>query len=348
MNEVNVSNGAVQKLKAIQKEAVERLQVQRRTALDILNTTEEQNRIIIDPIMERGHVSVFYGESDAGKSQFLQQLVLSLVEGDRKFLNWEYRAEYRRAIYVATEDIEQDVRRVLKRMANPSVSKYLKNLEYIFEDEATESIEKLIKRLEESISVQAVDLIVIDAMMDVFEGSMNDAGQIRKQFMKPLKRLAKESKTHIMVLTHVAKGRQRNGASKDNILGSQAIEASARLVMEYKRDPDPGRDHIRHLCIVKSNYLPPDYKSLSYELERDPHTFRVKATGNRVDTDQLAKQSKTADPEMESKIISRKKSGISNANIAAELGIGESTVQRRVKELIRQGKLNANNKPPKK
>ena len=46
--------------------------------------------------------------------------------------------------------------------------------------------------------------------------------------------------------------------SKHNAIGSQGFEAKMRVMMELR--PDPVRHDIRHLCIVKGNYLSEEYK----------------------------------------------------------------------------------------
>ena len=59
--------------------------------------------------------------------------------------------------------------------------------------------------------------------------------------------------------------------------------------------PDPERHDIRHLCIVKGNYLPSEYKHDSFELRFDAN-LNYTATGERVPFSQLRER----DPEKES------------------------------------------------
>lgn len=309
------------------------------TARDILKTPETENQNIIGTVYQRGHVSIFYGESDAGKSQFLQQMSLAIVMGDRSFLGFTISADHRRVIYVATEDIDQDIKRVIGRMVEEHDSEHLDRLEYVLDDNITESLETLTKHLRTRLKESPADLIVIDAMLDIMDSSVNDANQMRRGLMRTIKGVAKDHQCHIILLTHVSKGKQRNGADKNNILGSQAIEASSRLAVEYKLDPDPMRENIRHLCITKGNHLHPDMKRSSFELERDPDTFKVHATGHRVPVEMLAKNPTHQDPDFILRATELREKGLSHQKIGNELGVGETTVRRAIVPLEESGKI---------
>lgn len=52
--------------------------------------------------------------------------------------------------------------------------------------------------------------------------------------------------------------------TKNNLLGSQGIEAKMRIVIELRNDRVEA--NMKHLCIVKGNYLPQDAKNESCKL----------------------------------------------------------------------------------
>ena len=325
---------AVDALKVIAEESEKTAQAKekkggKRTLRDILQAPDDPNESIIGNIFQRGHISVFYGESDAGKSQFLQQMALSIVEGSSEFMGWDIRAKNRRVVYVATEDIESDVRRVMRRMtANGEERSLLHgNLEYILDDDATDGLDVLKERLEKSLDDDPADLVVIDAFLDVMDGNVNDANQVR-QTLKVFQRIAKVYGCHVILLTHVSKGKQDGGASKNNILGSMAIEAKARLAIEYKKDPDSMRSDIRHVCIVKGNHLPPEMKGESFEVVRDPDSFKISPTGHRVPVEMLAKQPMYKDPRLLDQVDQLTKEGKSEEKMAQALEVSRDTVRK--------------------
>lgn len=324
---------AVDALKVIAKESEKTAQAKekkgaKRTLRDILQAPDDPNESIIGNIFQRGHISVFYGESDAGKSQFLQQMALSIVEGSSEFMGWDIRAKNRRVVYVATEDIESDVRRVMRRMISDPDRAFLHDrLEYILDDDATDGLDVLKERLEKSLEDDPADLVVIDAFLDVMDGNVNDANQVR-QTLKVFQRIAKVYGCHVILLTHVSKGKQDGGASKNNILGSMAIEAKARLAIEYKKDPDPMRSDIRHVCIVKGNHLPPEMKGESFEVVRDPDSFKISPTGHRVPVEMLAKQPMYKDPRLLDQVDQLTKEGKSEEKMAQALEVSRDTVRK--------------------
>src|ERR1041385_4429483 len=60
-----------------------------------------------------------------------------------------------------------------------------------------------------------------------------------------------------------------------------------RLVIELRADQADAS--LRHLCIVKGNYLPGKAKRESYELRFDEQTFNFTNTGGRTPFESLAR-----------------------------------------------------------
>ena len=69
-----------------------------------------------------------------------------------------------------------------------------------------------------------------------------------------------------------------------------------RLMMELR--PDPTRYDIRHLCVVKGNYLPSEYKHDSFELRFTP-SLNFEATGERVPFSMLKERNEERDERAE-------------------------------------------------
>ena len=94
--------------------------------------------------------------------------------------------------------------------------------------------------------------------------------------------------------------------------------------------PDPVRHDIRHLCIVKGNYLAEEYKHDSYELRFTP-ALNFEATGNRVPFGMLRErdsEKESAEAERLELMRSLRDEGKSYREIGEMMDITKSTVHR--------------------
>lgn len=256
------------------------------TLAELLAMEVKELPCLYKPIFVKSGVAVLFGGSDAGKSTFLRQLAMSVATG-RDFLGWQYNGTHHRAIYFSSEDDDRLTARVVqtynKTMKLPTEAR--ENLRFCFEINP----DNLHSQLAEMLKEQPADLVVIDAFGDAFNGkSMNDNNEIRK-FYAPFKTIARECDCLIIFNHHSGKRSDVYSPSKDNSLGSQAIEAVPRLAIELRSDPD--NPDIRHFCITKCNYLGSDFKRASYVLKQDEN-FVYYSTGERVEFEQLAKNAK--------------------------------------------------------
>lgn len=261
------------------------------TLAELLEMEVKELPCLFAPIFLKSGIAVLVGGSDTGKSSLLRQMAMCVSTG-RDFLNWKYGGVHHRAIYFSSEDDAQltanVIRKYNKTMDLPKNAK--NNLRFVFDTEP----ENLCETIATMLAEQPADLIVIDAFADFFTGNLNDNTEVRK-FLRPFKTIAKEANCLIVFNHHTGKRSDERSVSKDNSLGSQAIEAAPRLAMELRTDPnDP---EIKHLCFVKGNYLSTEYKRKSYALKMDENLVFA-PTGQRVDFAELAKPNK---PEAQSK-----------------------------------------------
>ena len=101
-----------------------------------------------------------------------------------------------------------------------------------------------------------------------------------------------------------------------------------RLLMELRQDPE--RHDIRHLCIVKGNYLPSEYKHDSFELRFTP-SLNFEATGERVPFGLLRERNEvkeTAEAERLALVQSLRDEGKSYREIAEMTDMSAATVCR--------------------
>ena len=228
---------------------------------------------LLDPIFPASGSIALAGGSDLGKSTFLRQFALSVSIGDHEFLGWKLNTKHQRAIYVSTEDDKDQITISLKTFNNHrnlNSEKY-EGVDFVF------VIEDLVSVLANMLREKPIDVLIIDAFLDVFPGVMNDGGQVRR-FITEYDQLAKKFGFLVIFNHHAGKRTQMFVPSKDNLLGSQSFEARMRLVIEMR--PDFIDDNRLHLCIVKGNYLPPEYKKESFVIEANENRY-FKNTGER-------------------------------------------------------------------
>ena len=228
---------------------------------------------LLDPIFPRVGSVAIAGSSDLGKSTLLRQLALAVSVGDSSFLGWKLNPIHKSAMVVSTEDFADLMTITLKTFNKEKklhTSKY-QNIHFMF------VIENLLEKLEGFIKDNPIDLLVMDAFLDIFDGVMNDGGQVRR-FITKYDQLAAKYRFLVVFNHRAGKRTQQFAPSKDNLLGSQSFEAKMRLVIEVR--PDLAIDNRLHLCIVKGNYLAPEYKLESYIIESNEHRY-FSNTGER-------------------------------------------------------------------
>ena len=145
-------------------------------------------------------------------------------------------------------------------------------LDFIFETE------NLIENLDRILEERPADLVVVDAFADLYTGPMNENNRVRS-FLNRFSQLAHKYNVLFIFLHHTGKRTEVLNPSKHNAIGSQGFEAKMRIMMELR--PDPVEHDLRHLCIVKGNYLPADYKHDSFVLRFSPG-LNFTTTGERV------------------------------------------------------------------
>jgi hypothetical protein len=249
------------------------------TGEELLIRSINQLPTLVDPILPKVGLVALGGSSDVGKSTFLRHLAINISSGKEKFLEFPINAKHNRVIYVSTEDDDSALAYLLdlqnKALNMPSLS--YKKLIFIFD--STNLLEKLEKRLKAT----PADLVIIDTFLDLYPGEMNQANKIRS-FLHNFAILAKKYQCLVMMLHHTGKRTEELPPSKNNLLGSQGFEAKMRLVLELRLDRD--NPELRHLCVVKANYLSKEYKNSSYALRFDSNML-FENTGLRVPFDDL-------------------------------------------------------------
>lgn len=225
------------------------------TATELFAMEYDEIPTLVGPIFPKIGIVALVGSSDTGKSSILRQLAYLVAEGSKTFLGFPIHAIHNRSIYVSTEDEEISVSTLLKKQFGKPLDKIKTGrLKYLFESD------DLLKKLDEEMTKYPVDLVVIDAFSDLYEGDLNANNKVRT-FLNKYSDLAKKHRCLIIFLHHTGKRTDYLAPGKDNAIGSQGFEAKMRLMIELRKDPK--FPNIRHLCVVKGNYLPENYKTHS-------------------------------------------------------------------------------------
>ena len=287
---------------------------------DMLNLSTEVMDCLVDPILPRTGMAALVGTSDSGKSTLLRGLAMAVASGSSEYLGFRLCPKHRSAIYVATEDDASAIgvlmQRQLEELGTPKEAYH--TLDFIFE------VDNLVDNLDKMLEDRPRDLVIVDAFADLYTGPLNENNRVRS-FLNQFSQLAVKHSVLIIFLHHTGKRTESLAPSKHNAIGSQGFEAKMRLMMELR--PDPERHDIRHLCIVKGNYLSDEYKHDSYVL-RFTLGLNFVATGERVPFGALKEQESEQGAEVAERlelIRTMRDNGMTLQQIADELGYKSRT-----------------------
>ena len=246
---------------------------------ELKNQEVKEVDYLVDRLIPRGTLCSLVGESDTGKSSLLRQLAVSVAYGDDTFLGLKLNDKCRNVVYVSTEDGEMGTSAWLNKHLGKDITdnEVLSKLKFLF---ITENLYSNVRKV---VSENCLDLLIIDSYADIFEGSMNDSNVVRS-FLTKYSNLANQFGITIIFLHHTKKSSEGMKPNKNSILGSQGFEAKMRSVMMLTKDKDD--DSLRHLCVVKNNYLSPEEKKYSYVIKFNEN-LSFEPTGKRVNLDDL-------------------------------------------------------------
>ena len=299
-------------------------------ASDMMIIEPREEMTLLEPILPRSGVVALVGSSDSGKSTLLRGLAMAIVRGDDEYIGFKLNARYHHAMYISTEDDAQSLGSLMRRQTlSPSRDEALRydNLHFIFDTD------NLLETVELGLKSYTPDVVIVDAFADLYTGPMNENNRVRS-FIQAFSQLAARYDTLFIFLHHTGKRTESLAPSKHNAIGSQGFEAKMRLMMELR--PDPERHDIRHLCIVKGNYLPAEYKHDSFEL-RFTDSLNFEATGARVPFAALKERNPDKEAEELERyemICSMKAEGMTQQQIADALGYKDrSTIAKIIKRM---------------
>ena len=285
-NEVEENN----KIDNIEDEKAERkLQIEkygaRISSIDTILNSEECNiSYVIDKLKPRGELSMIYGGSGEGKSMLERCYLLAIAYGLTEYLGFkiDLPPEDRKVCLIITEDSEKSIRTLLKKQASYFEQfRTIENPVFDIISSVEDNISNVLKKRLEEVNYSVV---VIDTPQDDIEGSMNDNNVIR-QYLKSICNLAEEYDFALTIIHHKRKYTGDKEPSKEDLSGSQALNAKPRCIYELRENVN--NPNYRNLTPVKANYESYEFLKTSIVIEMNPETLTFSDTGIRMASDQV-------------------------------------------------------------
>lgn len=285
-NEVEETN----KIDNIEAEKAERkLQIEkygaRISSIDTILNSEECNiSYVIDKLKPRGELSMIYGGSGEGKSMLERCFLLAIAYGLTEYLGFKINLpkEDRKVCLIITEDSEKSIRTLLKKQASYFEQfRIIENPVFDIISSVEANISDVLKKRLEEVSYS---FVVIDTPQDDIEGSMNDNNVIR-QYLKNICNLAEEYDFALTIIHHKRKYTGDKEPSKEDLSGSQALNAKPRCIYELRENVN--NPNYRNLTPVKANYESYEFLKTSIVIEMNPETLTFSDTGIRMASDQV-------------------------------------------------------------
>ncbi|MBK8356054.1 MAG: AAA family ATPase [Saprospiraceae bacterium] len=299
------------------------------TGEELLNMEVENEPLLIDPMLRTSGIVCLAGSSDTGKSAFLRFMAIAIVAGKEEFIGFRLISRHKSVLYVSTEDLAKDTKRLLHIQAYNVDPSHLQRLRFIFDSE------NLLAKIDKSLSRKPVDLVILDCFSDIFDYDLKDTSKIRG-FLKPYHQLSQKFDCLFLFLHHNGKRTEFLDPNKNHLLGGQGFEAKMRLVIQFVADPK--KSNIRHLCLVKGNYLASSAKKESYVLEFDEEHLCFKNTGARLPFGHInKKEDYEAKRKLHDMVLELKNEGNTYDQIANQLDMSNRSVPYK---LLQKGREN--------
>jgi hypothetical protein len=252
------------------------------TARELLERNISSIPKLLGDFFSKVGLMLFAGSSDTGKSMLTRMFSIWLSAGKSEFLGFRFADDAnRKALMVVTEDDDEAIsyllRRQTKNLNSQEIENVAQNLLFLFDTE------DIYDKIDSLLTDEPRGLVVIDTLGDLLN-DVKDNGEARKTLHK-LRKISMDHRCLIIVMHHTNKRTENQAPSKSNIMGAAGIEQKVRLALELRTDPN--EENIKHLSVLKGNYLGKEYKNASFVLSFNEDDFTFENTGERVEFDNL-------------------------------------------------------------
>lgn len=253
-------------------------------AVELLSRGEVVQQYLMEPIFPQKGSAVLAGKPDTGKSQFARQLCIQVALGEKSFIDFQLNPVHNKSIYVATEDNEDATRFLLNKQFEGLSQPPVENLRFIFAD--TMNQDEIISNLNEQLTLEPADLVVVDSFGDIFQGNDSNNNMAMRNTVKTFDKIAKQHNCLILFVHHINKAAYRVAPGQEHIQGGAGLVQKVRLAIVLSE----GDANTRYFTVVKGNYCPKKYKENSLELNFSEETFLFSNTGILKPTNELGTQ----------------------------------------------------------
>jgi len=277
----------------------------------LFESSVPENPMLWGHFLPKIGIALLVGSSDCGKSSLTRQLIDAIVFDEPEFLGLDLDLTYNRAIYVSSEDTDEDIKRIMKRehISGRSSDPY-EEISFIFETE------KIDEKLEAVLQVKPVDIVIMDSLNDFIRGDANVSYNVRL-FLEKIRGLAMKHKCLFVLIHHFRKSAPETNSQKNDILGSQSFEAKARAVISLENDASNPSGKL--LKIIKGNYVSEEFKRKILKISPN-NNFIFKSIGESlVDKNATRISSRKLDDKMRGAIEMFSGQGYSSREIEAKL-----------------------------
>lgn len=222
------------------------------TARELLENDIIETPMLLGHIFPKMGIAVLSGSSDTGKSSLLRQLSTAIATKQKDFIDLPLTPTHNSVIYVCGEDDEFSLSpRIKMEFIKGSSNEDYGNLRIIIDSP------DLVDNIKTEINKKPADCVIVDPWLDFLEGDSNASFDTRS-LLKDLRTIAIDNKCLIVINHHNRKSAPDDDTSKNSLLGSQSLEAKARVVLMLNKEANDL--NVRYLTICKGNYIPDELK----------------------------------------------------------------------------------------
>lgn len=279
------------------------------TARELYSMKIMEVPFLLEGLIPKTGLACLTGSSDCNKSTLLRQLVISIALGMDSFLGFKLSAINKKCIYISTEDDQYATAALLtKQYSSEMPEEALDNIYFMF------NIEGHIKELERVLTRTKTDLVILDSWTDLFSGDINQTSKVRAS-LEPYSKLAQKHGCAFVFIHHQGKRSEEKSPNKNNLLGSQGIEAKVRTLIELRRDSG----NRRLLTVIKGNYTKDSIKGKSFVLEISEETMLLQRKDEIVNSGYGFENIKSDKEDIKKQAIKLKAEGLSYQKVQKQL-----------------------------
>ncbi len=213
---------------------------------------------LVSDLLYKGGLSIIVGDPKAGKSTVARQLIENVLRG-KPFLG--RNCKQGPVDYYAIEEHENVLTSSFRRLNVTNEDNLFVHVGDIFSENEFEEFQKLMLERKPTLAV-------VDTMFDIIKVESEYSYQEIKRELRKLRKLARETESHILLVHHTSKGGGEKRRGNRSILGSQAIAGGVDTIIVLERD---GRE--RYITTSGREVFNWDYRSIIWDRKSGTYTL---------------------------------------------------------------------------